>query len=283
MHGDLETDHDVLVTLHRFTLATAEQLHQLHGGTAGIKQTQKRMARLQAEGLAEFVTLPQAGRAKAWHLTAAGSAVTATFPEALRPAAPVPGSEKPAVRHGREHLLDVGRIHAAFVTDARERGEACGPLDLLPHPELPAGGAEVYRPAAHLAYTAGQGDERHRLRAFVERHRPGAGAEETAAQLAACARVWEQAGPDDRGRAWERRWRSFPRLLVVLVGTAAARVRGAVADLRLAAEENPAVAEMLAAVPAGAARLEDLVQRGPSAPVWHPLSSSGRACGWTEL
>lgn len=150
MYGDLESDHDVLVTLHRFTLATAEQLHQLHGGAAGIKQTQKRMARLQAEGLAEFVTLPQAGRAKAWHLTAAGSAVTATFPEALHPSAPVPGAEKSAVRHGREHLLDVGRIHAAFVTDAWERGEACGPLDLLPAPEHPAGPNEpdgnVYRP-----------------------------------------------------------------------------------------------------------------------------------------
>ncbi|MFJ2864081.1 hypothetical protein [Kitasatospora sp. NPDC087314] len=56
------------------------------------------------------------------------------------------------------------------------------------------------------------------------------------------------------------------------------------ADLRLAAEENPAVAEMLDAVPAGAARIEDLVQRGPSAPVWHSLGSrGGRGCGWTEL
>ncbi|MFF9646257.1 hypothetical protein [Kitasatospora aureofaciens] len=46
---------------------------------------------------------------------------------------------------------------------------------------------------------------------------------------------------------------AFPRLLVVVVGTAASGVRSAVADRRLAAEENPAVAEMLAAVPAGAA------------------------------
>ncbi|MFF0416286.1 hypothetical protein ACFYUY_38390 [Kitasatospora sp. NPDC004745] len=70
---------------------------------------------------------------------------------------------------------------------------------------------------------------------------------------------------------------------MVLVGTTATGIRGAVADLRLAAEENPAVAEMLAAVPAGAARIEDLIQRGPSAPIWHPLNSNGRACGWTEL
>ncbi|WP_369185863.1 replication-relaxation family protein [Streptomyces sp. Y1] len=283
MHGDLETDHDVLVTLHRFTLATAEQLHQLHGGTAGIKQTQKRLTRLHTDGLADFVTLPQAGRAKAWHLTAQGAAVAATFPEARRTHAQTLDSEQLAVRHGREHLLDVGRIHTAFVADARQRGEDCGPLDLRPTPQLPVGAA-AYRPAAELAYTAGTGDQRHRLRAFVERHRPGVGAEETAAQLAACAALWEQAGPGGRGRAWERRWRSFPRLLVVLVGTTAAAVRPAVADLRLAAEENPATAEMLSAVPAGATRIEDLVQRGPSAPIWHPLSGrSGRACGWTQL
>ncbi|MEU9048580.1 MULTISPECIES: hypothetical protein [unclassified Kitasatospora] len=63
------------------------------------------------------------------------------------------------MRHERKHLLDVGRIHAAFVTDARARGEACGPLDLLPAPELPAGEGGVCRPAAHLADTAGTGDE----------------------------------------------------------------------------------------------------------------------------
>ncbi|MFC8453879.1 hypothetical protein [Kitasatospora sp. NPDC057223] len=142
----------------------------------------------------------------------------------------------------------------------------------------------AYAPAAELAYTAGTGDERHRLRAFVERHRPSVGAEETAAQLAACAALWEQAGPQGAGRAWERQWRTFPRLLVVLAGTAAAGVRAAVADLRLAAEERPAVAEMLTAVPAGAARLEDLVRLGPSAPIWHPLGArGGRACGWTQL
>ncbi|MFJ2864141.1 hypothetical protein [Kitasatospora sp. NPDC087314] len=55
--------------------------------------------------------------------TAAGSAVTAAFPEALRPGVPVPGAEKPAVRHGREYLLDVGRIHVAFATDACQHGE----------------------------------------------------------------------------------------------------------------------------------------------------------------
>jgi hypothetical protein len=61
-------------------------------------------------------------------------------------------------------------------------------------------------------------------------------------------------------------------------------VRSAVADLRLAAEENPAVADMLTPVPAGATRIEDLVQRGPSAPMWHSLGArGGRACGWTEL
>ncbi|MFJ8473566.1 hypothetical protein [Kitasatospora sp. NPDC094011] len=70
----------------------------------------------------------------------------------------------PAVRHGRGHLLDVGRIHAAFVVDARTRGEACGPLDLLPAPELPVEGGGVYRPAAELTYTADTGEERHRLR-----------------------------------------------------------------------------------------------------------------------
>lgn len=44
---------------------------------------------------------------------------------------------------------------------------------------------------------------------------------------------------------------------MVLVGTSAASVSTAVEDLRLAAEENLAVAELLDSVPAGAARLGD--------------------------
>ncbi|MFF0390488.1 hypothetical protein ACFYS8_17625 [Kitasatospora sp. NPDC004615] len=38
------------------------------------------------------------------------------------------------------------------------------------------------------------------------------------------------------------------------------------ADLYLAAGENPVTAGVLTAVPAGAARIEDLIRRGPAAP-----------------
>ncbi len=71
---------------------------------------------------------------------------------------------------------------------------------------------------------------------------------------------------------------------MVLVGTGAPQVRPVVADLRLAAEENPAIAEIPAAIRAGTARIEDLIRRGPAAPIRHPLGDGGqRQCGWTEL
>ena len=287
MNGAPETDHKVLLTLARFFLATAEQLHQLHGGTSGIKQTQKRMERLRTEGLTEFITLPQAGRAKAWYLTETGSAVTATFPAARRPE-PLVAPEQAALRYGRGHLLDLGRVHTAFVADARARGESFGLLDFTPAPthpvDLAAPAGPAYRPAAELAYTATTNTGRRRLRAFLELHHPDSGTEQTAEQLAACARLWQQPGPGGTGWARERRWRPFPALLVVLTGTPAGAVGTAVEDLLLAAEENPATADLLAAVPAGAARLEDLVQHGPAAAIWHPLSDEGQPpVGWTAL
>ncbi|MFJ9523640.1 replication-relaxation family protein [Kitasatospora sp. NPDC101801] len=283
MNGDLETDHDVLVTLARFSLATAEQLHQLHGGQAGLKQTQKRMERLRTEGVTNFVTLPQAGRAKAWHLTETGSAVTATFPTARRPD-PLVAPGQTALRLGRGHLLALGRVHCAFLADARARGEGFGPRDFIPAPEHPVDPADPPGPAYRPAYTATTHAGRRRLRAFVELHRPDSGTEPAAEQLAACARLWQQPGPGGTGPARERRWRTFPALLVVLTGTPATAVARAVEDLLLAAEENPATAGLLAAVPAGAASLEDLVEHGPAAPVWHPLSGEGRPpVGWTGL
>ncbi|MEU3497012.1 hypothetical protein ABZ747_26405 [Kitasatospora cineracea] len=145
-------------------------------------------------------------------------------------------------------------------------------------------GGPTYWPAAELAYTADLDDAQLRLRAFVELHRPDTGTEPIAGQLAASARLWEQAGPDGAGRAWERLWKTFPQLLVVLTGITAAEARTAMADLRPAAEERPGLAEMLTAAPAGAARLEDLLQHGPAAPVRHSLAGQERRpYGWTEL
>ncbi|MFD7735758.1 hypothetical protein ACFV6F_35900, partial [Kitasatospora phosalacinea] len=153
-----------------------------------------------------------------------------------------------------------------------------------PPPPPPPPAAPTPPPPAELAYTANLHSARLRLRAFLELHRPDVGTELIAGQLAACARLWDQAGPDGIGRAWERLWRAFPRLLIVLTGTTAAEARTAVADLRLAAEEQPVLADMLAAVPAGAARLEDLIQHGPAAPVWHPLAGQEQQSrGWAEL
>ncbi|MFD7591967.1 hypothetical protein ACFV6D_02910 [Kitasatospora sp. NPDC059812] len=74
-----------------------------------------------------------------------------------------------------------------------------------------------------------------------------------------------------------------PAALVVLVGTSAAGVRSAVADLRLAGEENPAVVEMLSDVPARVAKLEDLEDEGPGADVWWSIAGleAGPGPWWT--
>lgn len=181
------------------------------------------------------------------------------------------------------------RVCPTPAPEARAAGR--GPLDLITAPEhrastggAPAPAGPTYWPAAELAYTADLDDAQLRLRAFVELHRPDTGTEPIAGQLAASARLWEQAGPDDAGRAWERLWRTFPQLLVVLVGTTAAEARTAMANLRLAAEERPGLAEMLTAAPAGAARPEDLLPHGPAAPVRHSLAGQERRpYGWTEL
>ncbi|MQS16568.1 hypothetical protein F7Q99_31365 [Streptomyces kaniharaensis] len=63
---------------------------------------------------------------------------------------------------------------------------------------------------------------------------------------------------------------------MVLAGTGAAQARSVVADPRLAAEENPATAELLATVPAGAARIEDLIQRRNGRTDLAPAQRPGR-------
>jgi hypothetical protein len=78
---------------------------------------------------------------------------------------------------------------------------------------------------------------------------------------------------------WRRRYPLFPRLLFVLDGTGPAGVATRLKALQAAAR-GLGQAALLRDVPVLAAAMTDLLQHGPTAPVWHPVTHPDHRVDW---
>lgn len=272
-------------------MATTEQTHLVIAPGVRIEQTRRRLAKLRSEGLADRITLPQAGRTHVWFPTAYGVQLASEWPELRghRPSRTV--SDPTAVRLKAGHTLTVTETALVFLEDARRRGDLCQPLDWIPEAHHPIGSGEAVIPDALLYYQRGpvDGDNGSMLRAFVEVDRATMGPERLAAKLNAYERLYRYA-PAVPGRRptlqepsveeWRRRYPLFPRVLSVLDGTGPAGVENRISALRAGAGLL-AASRFLHDVPVLAVPLADLLQHGPSAPVWRPVHDPDQRVPWT--
>ncbi|MFD5574887.1 replication-relaxation family protein [Streptomyces cadmiisoli] len=74
-------DRLAMAVLAQYRMATTEQMHLIIAPEVRIEQTRRRLAKLRAERLVDRVTLPQAGRTRAWFVTRYGAQVVAEWPE----------------------------------------------------------------------------------------------------------------------------------------------------------------------------------------------------------
>ncbi|MGW3683356.1 replication-relaxation family protein [Streptomyces prasinus] len=286
-------DRLALAVLAQWRMATTEQMHLLIAPGVRIEQTRRRLSKLREEGLVDRVTLPQAGRTRCWFVTQYGAQIASEWPELRewRPTRTV--SDRTAARLRVGHALTVTETGLAFVQDAREHGDVCQLLDWIPEVHHPLGGGEAVIPDALLYYrhtSDGDGDgDGSMLRAFVEVDRATMGPERLAAKLTAYARLHQYVPAPPPGtrphlavqeETWRRRYPLFPRLLFVLDGTSPAGVDNRITALRAAAKQLPPA--FLRDVPILATPMTDLLQHGPAAPVWRPVTDPTRRVSWTH-
>ncbi|MFE3249826.1 replication-relaxation family protein [Streptomyces sp. NPDC059209] len=74
-------DRLALAVLTQYRMGTTGQLHRVLAHDVRIEQTRRRLAKLRTEGLVDRVTLPQAGRTRAWFPAEYGVRVTLEWPE----------------------------------------------------------------------------------------------------------------------------------------------------------------------------------------------------------
>ncbi|MFF9488498.1 replication-relaxation family protein [Streptomyces sp. NPDC014676] len=309
--ADVDTggrDRLALAVLVQYRMATTEQMRLIISPGVRVEQTLRRLMKLREEGLVDRITLPQAGRTQVWHPTQYGAQIASEWPE-LRSRRPLRGAvDRTAVRLKVGHGLTVTETALAFLQDAHHRGDLCRPLDWIPEVHHPLGGGEAVIPDALLYYQRRPTDGTNRttgmdsadggnedrngvrggvmLRAFVEVDRATMGPERLAAKLSSYARLHSYAPvpvvrqrqppfPEPAQETWRQRYPLFPRLLFVLDGTSSTGVETRINALR-AATRGHELAAFLREVPVLAAPMTDLLQHGPTAPIWRPTHDPDR-------
>ena len=278
----------MLEGLDRHRLLSTAQLHALYTPRSSLRWTQLLLDRLRESGLAEAARTP--GGLGLWHLTPRGVAT-------IEPIVGANGERRKAISPEQaagplqEHRLAVNEVGLAFVRAARDRGDECGPLawrhEVVHSLGRPPGQrrAELLIADALLTYCQNEPDGEVSFHyRFVELDRATMGAERLADQLARYARLYHRMVPatdplEEPEPAWAKLYPVFPAVIVVIAGLPPERTeRRRDIALELLAED----ADLASAteVSLSICSLDDLVSRGPFAPIFRELRRPQTPVDW---
>jgi hypothetical protein len=267
---------EVLQSLHQHRLLTTRQVHRLHAPHASRRWAQELLHRLRQAGLAAMARDARGGGA--WYLTPAGIdaaetiAVRAEERRKLVTAAQAAGPLQ-------QHTLEVNEVGLAFVEAARGRDDDFGPFAWrheISHRLSPPGArrrGENLIADALLVYQQGGGGRgltfHYRL---LELDRATMSAAQLASRLGRYGRLHRVPGAakdpmEEPGPDWEGSYPVFPAVIVALSGVGREPLgRRRETVLALLAEEPDL--QDAPEVEVAACLLEDLVGRGPFAPIF---------------
>jgi len=279
----------ILESLNQHRLLLTRQVHALHTPGTSRRWTQCQLARLREAGLAAGTGV--SGRRLLWHLTQRGAETVAAIPSRAeaRCKAIAPDQAAGALH---EHTIAVNDAGIAFVRAAREREDECGPFNWfheIAHSLAPPPGrraAEQLIADAVLTYQLAELDGRTSIAyRFIELDRATRSAADLAHRIARYVRLYRRtvpAGGSDGGPValWSRLYPVFPSVLVVLAGR---RLKYQLEDRRRTVlalcRQDPDLAEA-PEVEVSICLLEDLVERGPFAPICQTLADPGKSVDW---
>jgi DNA-binding HxlR family transcriptional regulator len=287
----------VMESLYQHRLLSTEQLRVLHtpDATAGWM---RRVLRLLAErGLVDRVRGP--ATRSLWYLTELGADTIEAAGTLAEPRRRVTTSAQ-AAGPLRAHTIAVNDAGIAFVRAARKHGDECGPDSWrheIAHPISRSRGrrpAELVVADALLTYLqVGEGGGLTLHQRFVELDRGTARpAEHLASKITRYTRLRHYAGaPVSTGSLarplWRSYYRSFPQLLIVFADQSRERIQSRIQRTLALHESDPTLGDTAdaseqraGAVPVSFVALEDLIIRGPFAPVFLFAGHPGEPVDW---
>lgn len=266
---------EALVVLYWHRLVSTDQVRRLIAPTTPIRTVQHKLLALQAEGLAEGLHRHHAPRT--WHVTETGAELVEESRRVDARSYRIPRAA--VVELLQDHTLDVVETGLAFISEARWRGDQCGPLSWTPevaHRFRDGRGRHqgVVIADAVLDYVLDEDGRRSQRTLFIELDR----ATMPVARLAQKLRSYVQyhdyipGKPNSAGRpAWRNRYARYPRLLIVLSGAAEHVLERRLADLRVYAQAMTGLALAGERVCALGTTLRRLQDHGPTADIALPL------------
>lgn len=272
---------EIVASLAAHRALSARQVRDLHLPGAGVRWSQRVLARIAAAGLADHTRATGAPQ-RLWFATEEG--VRVAVDAGVLPRAPRPTRAADVRGPLRAHTATVNDAAIAFLRAARERGEDFGPLAWrheVAHPLRPGARGRRARwliADAVLTYLRLTDDEVLIEQRFLEADRATLPVDALAAELARYAELFHAVGRD-KEPVWRPRYPVFPGVVCVLAGgsrEALGRRRDTVLALLRAKPQLTRTTEVSVRV----CLLEDLIARGPYAPIFHGLREPGREVDW---
>jgi hypothetical protein len=273
---------EIVASLATHRALTTEQVREIHMPGVRRRWSQKVMARVGESGLAAHATSTDPP-GRLWFATEAGARAAVEL--GVLPRAPRLFDAREVLGPLQAHTFAVNEAAIGFLRAARDRCDDFGPLAWrheIAHPL--AEGRRRRRTRAVIAdavmtylrtEATGKTFVEHR---FLELDRATLAVDAMAAELARYADLFRAVG-DDEEQLWRRRYPRFPSVVCVLAGAgtrALVRRRDTALALLRAEPQLTRTPEVEIRV----CLLEDLVARGPFAPIFRSLRDPGRAVDW---
>ncbi len=272
---------EILASLATHRALSARQVGEMHMPDAGGRRVRGALGRIAAAGLADHTRA--AGPARSlWFATEEGIAAALAAGGLSAPTLALSPAQVRGVL--RSHTFAVNEAGIAFLRAARERGEDFGPLAWrheVAHPLRPGARGRRARAViadALLTYLRLTDQEVFLEQRFLELDRATLPVDALAAELARYAELF-RASVKDGTPVWRSRYPVFPWVLCVLAG-ASREALGRRRDTALALLRAEPWLTRTPEVSIRVCLLEDLVERGPYAPIFHGLREPRCAVDW---
>jgi hypothetical protein len=271
----------ILASLAAHRALSARQVREIHMPSAGERRCRRALGRIAAAGLADH-TRAAGPAGSLWFATEEGIAMAVVSGVLPRPTTAL--SARQVRGPLRSHTFAVNEAAIAFLRSARERGEDFGPLAWrheVVHPLRPGTRGRRARAViadAVLTYLRLTSDEVLLEQRFLELDRATLPVDALASELARYGELF-RASAKDGTPVWQRRYPVFPGVVCVLAGADRAAL-GRRRDTALALLRAEPWLTRTPEVSIRVCLLEDLVARGPFAPIFHGLREPGRDVDW---
>jgi hypothetical protein len=259
-----------------------EQIGEMHMPGTGPRWSRRVLGRIAAAGLIDHVRTAGGSPQRLWFATEAGARAAVAL--GALPRMPRVFAAEEVVGPLQAHTVAVNDAAISFLRAARREGDDFGPLawrNEVAHPFLDPGRRRRSRSVisdALLTYIRSAAGKVFVEQRFLELDRATLPVDALAAELARYAALF-RAGDEDTGPVWRSRYPTFPSVVCVLAGGGREVLRRR-RDTALALLRAEPQLTRTPEVEIRVCLLEELVARGPFAPIFRSLRDPGQAVDW---